>query len=67
MSEYIIRETGYPGQLKQEVAGELVRCKDCIHWDKEHTEECGNPDSICFRNGWCKPDWFCGGGERRES
>ena len=18
-----------------------------------------NLDSICFHNGWCKPDWFC--------
>ena len=42
----------------------VVRCKDCIHWDK-HTEECGNPDSVCFHNGWCKPDWFCADGERK--
>ena len=44
---------------------EVVRCKDCIHWDKGHTEECGNLDSVCFHNGWCKPDWFCADGERR--
>ena len=44
---------------------EVVRCKDCIHWDKGHTEECENSDSICFHNGWCKPDWFCADGERR--
>lgn len=31
MSEYIVRETGYPGAVKQEVIGELVRCKDCRH------------------------------------
>lgn len=29
MSEYIVRETGYPGTLKQEIVEELVRCKDC--------------------------------------
>lgn len=29
MSEYIVRETGYPGTLKQEIVGGLVRCKDC--------------------------------------
>ena len=31
MNEYIVRETGYPGTLKQEIVGELVRCKDCKH------------------------------------
>lgn len=44
----------------------VVRCKDCIYWDKGHTEECDNSDSICFRNGWCKPDWFCADGERSD-
>ena len=44
----------------------LVRCKDCIHWDKGYTEECGNLDSVCFHNGTCKPDWFCADGERKE-
>ena len=32
MAEYIIRETGFPGAVKQEVIDELVRCKDCKHW-----------------------------------
>jgi hypothetical protein len=44
----------------------LVRCKDCIHWDIVHTEECENSDSVCFHNGWCRPDWFCADGERKE-
>lgn len=44
---------------------ELIRCKECIHWDKGHTEECDNLDSVCFHNGWCKPDWFCPNGKRR--
>ena len=43
----------------------VVRCKDCKYWDKDHTEECDNTDSVCFHNGWCKPDWFCANGERR--
>jgi hypothetical protein len=42
---------------------ELVMCKDCIHWD-DHIEECSNSDSVCFRNGWTKPDWYCADGER---
>ena len=46
-------------------SGEVIRCKDCIHWDKGHTEECDNLDSVCFHNGWCKPDWFCPDGKRR--
>ena len=46
---------------------ELVRCKDCIHWDEGFTEECGNINSICFHNGWCKPTWFCADGERKEA
>ena len=45
---------------------QIVRCKDCIHWD-DHTEECSNSDSVCFRNGWCKPDWFCADGEKSKS
>ena len=45
---------------------ELIRCKDCFHWD-DHLEECGNSDSVCFHNGWCKQDWFCADGERREA
>lgn len=35
MNEYIVRETGFPGAVKQEVVGELVRCKDCKHRGKE--------------------------------
>lgn len=46
--------------------GELIRCKDCVHWDKGHSEECENTDSICFHNGWCEPDWFCADGKRKE-
>ena len=42
----------------------VVRCNECICWDK-HIEECGNPDSVCFHNGWCKPNWFCADGKRR--
>lgn len=46
---------------------EIVRCKDCKHWDIGHTEECENSDSVCFHNGWCKPDWFCADGEPKDS
>ena len=32
MDEYIIKETAYPLATRQEVVGELIRCKDCKHW-----------------------------------
>lgn len=62
MADYIVRETGYPGTLKQEIVGEVIRCRDCKYWEY---------DAI-FRDGWCRgkhqgnPDWFCADGERKE-
>ena len=50
MSEYIVRETGYPGMLTQEIVGELARCKDCRKW------------CICHKG----DDWFCADGERED-
>ena len=42
--------------------GELVRCKDCKYWSKEHAQNC------MIKQGWfpVKPDWFCADGERRD-
>lgn len=57
-------ERVWDGSPKTFEIQELVRCKDCVHWDIGHTEECDNSDSVCFHNGWCKPDWFCADGER---
>ena len=59
----IMRSKGVDGTIYRQRP--LVRCKDCVHWDKGCTEECDNSDSVCFHNGWCKPDWFCADGERR--
>ena len=67
MKEYVMRYEDEILQLLPDKMQELVRCKDCIHWDKGHTEECDNLDSVCFHNGWCKLDWFCADGERKES
>lgn len=61
MSEYIVRETGYPGTIKQEIVSELVRCRDCRYYMRSdelcemiaarlHLYECGkqwNEDSFC--------------------
>lgn len=49
------------GQLDQPT---VILCKDCKWWD-DHTEECGNPDGVCFRNGWCRSDFYCGDGEQK--
>ena len=82
MSEYIIRETGYPGTIKQETVGELVRCKDCRYWDRETIRQNGNDagwwnEAICLNfekreKGWddfdryTDAEWFCADGEARE-
>ena len=57
MAEYIVKESGYPGRLETEIVSELIRCKDCKHFDV---------------NGWCnyletamKPNDFCSRAERR--
>lgn len=65
--EYIVelREEEADELMDEHWVGELVRCKECIYWDKGCTEECDNSDSICFHNGSCKADWFCADGERR--
>jgi hypothetical protein len=76
MTEYIVRESGYPGTIKKEIVGELVRCSDCKWWDNE---EC-RPLGYCHAAKHCyysrhweiqiywttEPDFFCKDGERRE-
>lgn len=34
MTYYIVRESGYPGKIEQENLGELIRCKECIYYQK---------------------------------
>ena len=59
--EYIIRETTYPDATKQEVIGELVRCKGC-----EHREFYG-PYLFCERHGMSvDADYYCGDGIRED-
>ena len=63
MSEYIIKETGYPGVIEQEIVQELVRCRDC-KWYKT---------MYCKMDRWtdlvtiyvAKKDDYCSYGERR--
>ncbi len=63
MSEYIVRESGYPGTIMQEIVQELVRCKECRYW---------HDDGYCNKwdNAPGHPEvWendFCSFGERRD-
>ena len=47
-------------------AVEVVRCKDCKHWNKRYEKKglCMNHSNaiLCFT----KPDFYCSCGERRE-
>lgn len=77
--EYIVREIGFPGVLKQEIVGEIVRCKDCkyrkgtFHADRRMKEggywvywcelDTGDPFEL-GRNAQ-DDNWFCGDGEWR--
>ena len=58
--EYIIRETTYPDATKQELIGELVRCKDCKHNPIETWFDC--PLSHLKYDG----ERWCWKGERKD-
>lgn len=71
MSEYIVRETGYPGAIKQEIVQELVRCRDC-HWYEIYQLKQDGTDDRRYNPSYCtllrhcfKPDWYCADGERK--
>lgn len=64
MSEYIVRETAYPGAVKQEVVGEIVRCWDCKHRWPDLDE--GKMICLLERSRRADDDeWFCADGKRR--
>lgn len=57
-TDYIVRETGYPGAIKQECIGELIRCAECKHWNKE--------EHYCPEFMTQDENGFCSWAERRE-
>ena len=61
MAEYIVRETGFPGTLKKEVVGEIVRCKDCKWMD---VFCCCTKFNVVIAT---KSTFFCALGERRDN
>lgn len=51
-------------QVPEVDAVEVVRCKDCEHWNEDDdVGYCNNPDGL---DNYAKPDDFCSYGERRE-
>ena len=81
MAEYIVKETVYSLGTRQEVIGELIRCKDCKHW-RQQTNYQGALLSFGFCESdamWCSlygettevshidtdDDFYCGYAERR--
>ena len=68
MAEYIVGETVYPLGTRQEVIGELIRCKDCKHRiEHKHYGDLGESAYTCEGNmgGWILPDDYCSRAERR--
>lgn len=63
MSEYIVREIDCGLATKQEIVGELVRCKDCRWHENEQPSMVYCPAVV---GGWVDNDWFCKGGERKD-
>jgi hypothetical protein len=69
MSEYIVRETDCGLATKQEIVGELVRCKDCV-FSKPYNEKWIQPKML-NNDRWCElygtrhQNWYCADGERR--
>lgn len=78
MAEYIVKETSYPLGTRQEVIGELIRCKDCEHQVKEWRDDkrfkdkgywvygCKVISDICGYWAWFgQDDEFCSEAERK--
>ena len=77
--EYIVREVWYPVAVKQELVGELVRCKDCLYWQQNTVRQNSNDagwwnEALCERHtiygnepheAWTDADWYCADGERK--
>ena len=68
MSEYIIKETGYPEAIELEVVQELVRCRDCKHYKFTNDYAFGFPEKGCELTGFndVDEDDFCSRGWRKD-
>lgn len=48
-----------PNYIWADNTGEIVRCENCIHWNKKSKELCG------LNNGYWYADDYCSKGEKR--
>lgn len=51
MAEYIVKETSYSLGTRQEVIGELIRCKDCKYF--KDSDECFFSTAVTSDDGFC--------------
>lgn len=65
ITEYIVRETNYQDATKQEVIGELVRCKDCKYIGPLSPTDDYNTCKHKRAMVYAPADGFCCWGERR--
>ena len=68
MTEYIVRETGYPGTLAKEIVGELVRCRDCkYYWENsKYKSNMEDMEDVAMCLASPSDDAFCSEGERKD-
>lgn len=65
MSEYIVREIDCGLTTKQEIVGELVRCKDCIFAHLTYDGECKYCDAWSGEEPlYLDGDFYCSFGEK---
>ena len=62
MKEYILTEYDTPFSALENVIGELIRCKDCKHW------QCDDSESYCDELGIFNTDMnsYCSYAKRKE-
>ena len=69
MSEFIVNETGYPGAIKQEIVGELVRCRECLKCDPRPILSVVDGEKRYLCSKWCNFvtfDDYCSYGARKD-
>lgn len=67
MREYIVREVSGPVgsvKIKREVIGELIRCRECRHWNTDSFEDPSDGYCYCLGHYW-NGDNFCSLAARR--
>ena len=75
MSEYIYRSHGEPlvnehGEIHLALAGGIVRCRDCKHYEPYRTHKHGIMNRCIDENGHShrrEPDGFCSWAVRRDA